>query len=187
MSVHAERIASPQVRTRVREAATSQATLLDKAAYWIGLAAAYLGLISLWYYAAEGKIIAGGLSTPAGVTKQFHGSFIASIPGTSAAWVILAVCEGLVFLGLVVSLARGEFLPHRAKTWLLGSSIGSLFVLALLVFGDSMTGQHASVPTLFTYIAATILMIGLVRVMPPYRPERWLSGEPQESASPGTR
>jgi hypothetical protein len=30
-------------------------------------------------------------------------------------------------------------------------------------------------------------MIGLVRVMPPYRPERWLSGEPQESASPGTR
>jgi hypothetical protein len=50
-------------------------------------------------------------------------------------------------------------------------------VLALLVFGDSMTGQHASVASLFTYIGATILVIGLVRVMPPYRSDRWLSGE----------
>ena len=177
MSVHAERISRPRLRTRSPEIASSRATLLDRAGYWIGLSASYLVLMSVWYYAAYDKIVAGGFSTPAGVTKQFHGSFIATVPGTSAAWVILAVCEAVVFLGLVVSLARGEFLPGRGKRWFLGSSIGSLFVLALLVFGDSMTGQHESVPSLFSYIGATVLVIGLVRMMPPYRSQRWLSGE----------
>lgn len=82
-----------------------------------------------------------------------------------------------MFLGLVVSLVRGEFLPNRAKTWLLGSSIGSLFVLALLTVGENMTGQHADVPSFFTYIGATILVIGMVRLMPPYRSARWLSSK----------
>jgi hypothetical protein len=175
MSVHAERIPRPKIRTRSREVTTSHATLLDKVGYCLGLGASYLVLMSLWYYAAESKIIAGGFSAPAGVIRQFKGSFIASVPGTGAAWVILAVCEALVFIGLVVSLARGEFLPHRAKDWLLGSSIGSLLVLAMLAFGESMTGQHANVPSFFAYIGATILVIGMVRLMPPYRSERWLS------------
>jgi hypothetical protein len=48
-------------------------------------------------------------------------------------------------------------------------------VLALLAFGESMTGQHADVPSFFTYIGATILVIGTMRVMPPYRSKRWLS------------
>jgi hypothetical protein len=32
-------------------------TLLDHVGYWIALAASYLGLMSLWYYAAQSKII----------------------------------------------------------------------------------------------------------------------------------
>jgi len=188
MSANAETIATPRTptrtrtRTRTRERAAAHATLLDHAGYWIALAASYLGLMSLWYYAAQEKIIAGGFSAPAGIVKQFHGSLIAAIPGTSAAWAILAVCEALVFLGLLASLARGEFLPSRPKSWFLGSSLGSLFVLALLIFGDSMTAQHAGVPELFGYTAATILIIALVRAMPPYRSRRWLTNQLSEPA-----
>lgn len=180
MSVHAEQIPEPRLGTRAREIGEARSTPLDAAGYWLGLAASYLVLMSLWYYAAEEKIIAGGFSAPAGIIKQFNGSFIASVPGTRAAWVILAVCEALVFIALVASLVRGEFLPSRGKDWLLGSLIGSLFVLGLLVFGDSVTGKYDSVASLFTYVAATILLIALVRMMPPYRSERWLSGHGHE-------
>jgi hypothetical protein len=176
VSVHAERVAQPRGRERAIAKEGSGATVVDRAGYWLGLAASYLLLMSLWYCAAEGKIIADGFATPAGVIKQFQGSFIGSVPGTRTAWVILAVCEGLVCLGLVVSLARGEFLPQWRKSWLLCSSIGSLFVLALLAFGESMTGQHAQDFSMFSYVGATILVIALVRVMPPYRSDRWLSG-----------
>lgn len=179
MSVHAGhvgRIELPRVARRTRELSAIHATPLDIVGYWVGLFGSYLLLLSVWYYAAEEKIIAGNLDLPAGIAKQFRGSFIASVPGTHAAWVILSVLEGLVFLGFVVSMARGEFLPHRPKAWLLGSAILSLPVFALMAFGQSMTGQHASVASQYTYFAATILVILLVRAMPPYRSDRWLSG-----------
>lgn len=183
MSTHAAHLRFPRAAGRAGEQAATRATPLDLAGYWLALGGSYLLLLSLWYYAAEEKIIADGLSVPAGISKQFDGSFIASVPGTSAAWVILSILEALVFLGLVVSLLRAEFLPQRPKTWLLGSTIGSLPVLALMLFGDSMTAQHDSVASLYTYFAATILVIGLVRLMPPYRSERWLSGDIRQAPS----
>jgi hypothetical protein len=173
---HAGHIELPRVARRTRELAVIHGRPLDVAGYWLGLAGSYLLLLSLWYYAAEGKIIGNNFNLPAGVSKQFDGSFIGSVPGTHAAWVVLGVLEALVFAGVVVSLARGEFLPHRPKSWLLGSASFSLFVLALLVLGNNMTGNHDLVLTEFTYFAATILLILLVRVMPPYRSDRWLSG-----------
>jgi hypothetical protein len=179
MSVYAEHL---RLGThRPREASATAARPLDIVGYWLGLAGSYLLLLSLWYYAAEEKIIANGFAVPAAVTKQFDGSFIASVPGTSAAWVILAVLEAVVFLGFMVSLVRGEFLPHRSKPWLLGSAIGSLPVFALMVLGSSMTGQFDSVASQYTYFAATILVIAMVRMMPPYRSERWLSGESEDA------
>lgn len=179
MSVHAERIPFRQAQ-KARALAAMHATPLDIVGYWLAMAASYLLLLSLWWYSAEEKIIANGFSVPAGITKQFDGSFIASVPGTKAAWVILAVLEALTFLGLFVSLLDGEFLPHRPKPWLLGSTIFSLVPIALMLFGDSMTSQHSSVASLYTYFGVTVLVIGLVRMMPPYRPDRWLSGEPAE-------
>jgi hypothetical protein len=176
MSVHAERIPVRRAH-QVRRLAAIHASPLDIVGYWLALGASYLVLLSLWWYAAEEKIIAGNLNVPVGITRQFAGSFIASVPGTKAAWVILAVLEALTFVGVFISLLSGEFLPHRPKSWLLGSAIFSLVPFALMIFGDSMTAQHASVASLYTYFAATILVIGLVRMMPPYRSDRWLSGE----------
>jgi hypothetical protein len=48
MSANAETIATPRPRTRARVTAAAHATLLDRAGYWIALAASYLGLMSLW-------------------------------------------------------------------------------------------------------------------------------------------
>lgn len=183
MSAHAEhagRIVKPRADTFLHELTALRATPLDIAGYWLGLIGSYVLLLGLWYYAAEEKIIGGHLNTPPPITKQFSGSLFASVPGTSAAWVILAILEGVVFVGLAVSVVRGEFLPHRTKSWLLGSAILSLFVLALLVLGNSMTGQHDSVASLFTYFASTAIVIGFVRMMPPYRSDNWLSGQTAE-------
>jgi hypothetical protein len=173
---HAGHIELPRLGRRAPELGVIHATPLDIAGYWLALAGSYLLLLSLWYYAAEEKIIGNNFGLPASISKQFHGSFIASVPGTHAAWVTLGVLDGLVFVGLVVSLVAGEFMPHRPKTWLLGSAMFSLVVLALLVLGNSMTGNHELVLDEFAYFAATILVIFLVRVMPPYRSDRWLSG-----------
>lgn len=41
------------------------------------------------------------------------------MPSVDAAWVIIGIMELAVFLLMVASLVRGEFLPHRAKSLLL--------------------------------------------------------------------
>ncbi|HUO69901.1 MAG TPA: hypothetical protein VMU39_03915 [Solirubrobacteraceae bacterium] len=88
----------------------------------------------------------------------------ATVPGRASSWIGLAA-------------------PYPvAKSWLLRSAIGSVLVLALVVFGGSMTGQHASVPELFTDIDATILVIGWVQVSPD-RAQRWLTGERAEDSA----
>jgi hypothetical protein len=48
-------------------------------------------------------------------------------------------------------------------------------VFALLLFGESMTSQFDSVGSLFSYFALTVVLIGFVMLLPPYRGQRWLS------------
>ncbi|HVC06826.1 MAG TPA: hypothetical protein VND98_04480 [Solirubrobacterales bacterium] len=151
-------------------------TLADSVAYWLIYPGIYLLTGFLWYYAFKEKIFDDGAAAPAPIKKEFAGSFIASFPGTSLAWGILGVAEGLVVLALIVSLVRREILPQRAKPWLLGALGFSMLIFAVLAFGQSMTSQFESVAQLYSYFAATAVIIVLVLLMPPYRPARWLSG-----------
>jgi hypothetical protein len=130
---------------------------------------------ALWYYSFKEKVFDDDLIAPEPIKKQFDGSLIDSFPGTSVAWGILGILEGIIVLVLLISLIRGEFLPQRRKPVLLGALALSLFVFALLLFGDSMTAEFDGVASLFTYFGVTVVLMGFVLLLPPYR-RGWLSG-----------
>jgi hypothetical protein len=153
-----------------------RAGVADTVAYWLVYLAIYLLVGFVWYYAFKEKVFDDGLIAPEGIKEEFAGSFIASFPGTSVAWGILGIAEGLAVVGLIVSLIRGEFLPQRQKPWLLGTLAFSMLIYAVLAFGQSMTAQHESVAELYAYFAGTAVIFILVLLMPPYRPRRWLTG-----------
>jgi hypothetical protein len=99
-----------------------------------------------------------------------------TFPGTDAAWVILGILEFGVFALLVASLLRLEFLPHREK-WLLQSGLAvALLTFACLAFGQTATKQFAGTASLYTYFGSTVVILILVSMLPPNRPDRWPSG-----------
>jgi hypothetical protein len=150
--------------------------IADAAAYWLIYLGIYVMVGFLWYYAFKEKVFDDNLIAPDPIKEEFAGSFIDSFPGTSVAWGILGIAEGLIVVGLIVSLIRLEFLPQRTKPWLLGSLAFSMLIFAVLVFGQSMTAQFESVAELYAYFGATAVILILILLMPPYRPQRWLSG-----------
>ena len=150
-------------------------TVFDTAGYWLAIGGLYLLELALWYYPAKGKIFDDDLKAPAGIQEQFNGFFVDSFPGTSVAWAIVGILQAVIVIVLVASLVRGEFLPQREKPILICALALSLVVLALLLFGESMTSQFDSVANLFSYFALTVVLIGFVMLLPPYRGQRWLS------------
>ena len=65
----------------------------------------------LMFYSGKEKLFDDNGHPPQGVKDQFKGTFIDTFPGTHAAWIILGVLEFCVFVALVASLVRLEFLP----------------------------------------------------------------------------
>jgi hypothetical protein len=147
----------------------------DQLAYWLSIGAIFLLQGALWCYPFKSKVFDEDLIAPDPIKEQFAGSFISDFPGTSVAWGILGILQGLIFVGLVASLISGEFLPTRRKPILLAALALSLAVLALMLFGNSMTSQFDSVASLFTYFVLTAGLMVFVLLLPPYRRERWLS------------
>ena len=93
--------------------------IADVASYWLIIAATYLTFGLLFYYSAKEKLIDNSGTMPAGLAKSFHGTFIASFPGTNTSWVLIGLLEALVFLVIAASVLTGEFLPTRHKPILL--------------------------------------------------------------------
>jgi hypothetical protein len=137
------------------------------ATYWLTLLGVYLMQGALWYYGAYEKIIGGDFKAPAGIAKGFNGTFVDTFPSVGVAWAAISVFEALIVVGLVVSLIRGEFLPSRAKTILTATLAGSVVVLGMLLFGQSMIGEHDSVASLFTYGGVTLVMMAAVTALAP--------------------
>ena len=51
-----------------------------------------------------------------------------------------------------------------------------MLAFACLAFGQTATQQFAGAPSLYKYFGATAVILLLVRLMPPNRPDRWLAG-----------
>src|SRR5580693_3621712 len=85
----------------------------DRVSYWLISAGIYFTFGLLFYYSAKEKLIDNGGTMPAGLAKTFHGTFVASFPGTNTSWVLIGLLEALVFLTIAASVVMGEFLPTR--------------------------------------------------------------------------
>src|SRR5215470_3561420 len=155
-------------------AVIGQGSIFDGIAYWATLAGVYLMVGGLMFYSGKEKLFDDDGNAPAGIKEQFKGTFIDTFPGTDAAWVILGILEFGVFVILVASVIRLEFLPHREK-WLLQCALAvAMLTFACLAFGQTATKQFAGTASLYTYFGATVVILILVSMLPPNRPDSWL-------------
>jgi len=136
--------------------------------YGLTIAGIYLLVGVLFFYAGKEKII-DGHGAPAGIEKQFSGTFLDTVPGVDASWTILGILESLIFVLVVVSLVKGEFLPSRRKPVLLMSLALAVFTFSILAMGQNVTGENSGVAELYIYAGATIAFMFAVLAMPPYR------------------
>lgn len=147
----------------------------DWVVYGLTLAGIYLLVGVLFFYAGKEKIF-DGLGAPAGIEKQFSGTFLDTIPGTDAAWTILGILEFAIFVLTVVSLATLEFMASRRKPFLLSALGLAIFTFSVLGIGQNVVGENSGVAELFLYAGATGILLWLVLQMPPYGKPRWISG-----------
>ncbi len=147
----------------------------DWAIYGLVLAGIYFLVGVLFFYAGKEKIF-DGIGAPPPIEKQFSGTFLDTIPGVDAAWTILGILEFGIFVLTVVSLAFLEFMPNRRKPILLSALALSIFTFSILGIGQNVVGETTGVAELFLYAGATGVLMGLVLLMPPYRPANWISG-----------
>lgn len=147
----------------------------DGVVYGLILAGIYLLVGVLFFYAGKEKIF-DGLGAPAGIEKQFSGTFLDTIPGTDAAWTILGILEFGIFVLTVISLVTLEFLPSRRKPFLLSALGLAILTFSILGMGQNVVGENSGVAELFLYAGATGVLLGLVLLLPPYGRANWISG-----------
>ena len=146
----------------------------DGAAYWATVAGVYLMVGGLMFYSGKGKLFDNDGQAPAAIEKQFEGTFLSVVPGTDAAWTILGILEFGVFLLLLASLVRAEFLPHREKSLMQVALAVAMVTYACLAFGQTASGQNEGTASLYQYFAATAVILMLVSMLPPNRGDHWL-------------
>ena len=150
------------------------ASPFDKVAYLFAMVGLYVMVGGLMFYGFWHKAIDGNFDIAPPLAKQFDETFIGTIPGAQAAWVIITILEGLVFLLILASIVTMEFRPSKRKPFLLTSLAMALLVFGLLAFGQTATEQHEAVATLYGYFGATVIIMLFVRTLPPYSSNRWL-------------
>jgi hypothetical protein len=134
-------------------------------AHYVKYFAIYFLLLNVMGLASIGKLqgLISGAGAPEFLTQTFQGTIVATVPGVTAAWWIIALVEGLVAVLALVSIIRLEFVPERRKSWLMLALSVSLVTYALLAFGQNLVENHESVASLYTYFGATVIMILMVR------------------------
>jgi hypothetical protein len=157
-------------------AVIGRGTIFDGIAYWLILAGVYLMVGGLMFYSGKEKLFDSDGEAPAGIEEQFENSFLSTFPGTDTAWFILGIFEFGVFVLLLASVVRLEFLPHRDKSILQVGLALPLLTFACLAFGQTATQQFSGTAELYMYFASTAVILVLVSLMPPNRPDNWLSG-----------
>ncbi|HWK26491.1 MAG TPA: hypothetical protein VNS09_08015 [Solirubrobacter sp.] len=156
-------------------AASVEASPFDKVAYLFVMIGLYVMIGGLFFYGFWEKAVDGNFKIPPPLRKQFDATFIGTIPGSAVSWVIIIVLEFCVFALIVASLATMEFRPSRRKPFLLTSLAMAMLVFGVLAFGQTATAQHESVASLYGYFGATVIILMLVRTLPPYSSNRWLA------------
>lgn len=134
-------------------------------AHYVKYFAIYFLMLNVMGIASLGKLqgLLSGAGAPAFLEETFAGTLLASIPGVTIAWWILALVELLVAVLVIVSIVRLEFIPEKRKSWLMLALSVSLLTYALLAFGQNSVANHEGVASLYTYFGATVIMMLMVR------------------------
>jgi hypothetical protein len=159
-------------------------SIFDGAAYWATLVGVYLMVGGLMFYSGKEKLFDDDGRPPQAIIDQFKGTFLATVPGAHAAWIILGILEFGVFVLLVASLLRLEFLPHREKSLLQVGLAVALLTFASLAFGQTATSQFSGTASLYAYFGSTVVILILVSMLPPNRSDRWLGGRNEGTNAP---
>src|SRR5262249_31103721 len=153
-----------------------QGTIFDGIAYWVTLVGVYVMVGGLMFYSGKEKLFDDNGNAPSYIKEQFKGTFLDTIPGTDTAWVMLGLLEFGVFVLPLASLIRLEFLPHKDKSILQVGLATALLTFAFLAFGQTATKQYSGTAELYTSFGSTVVILILVSMLPPNRPDRWLGG-----------
>jgi hypothetical protein len=167
-------MATQQEPRRADFSPVGNAPLWDGLAYWATIVGVYLMVGGLMFYSGKEKLFDGDRHAPPAIKEQFANSFLSTIPGTDAAWMIIGILEFGVFVILVLSLLRAEFLPHRPKSAMQVALAVAMITYACLAFGQTATGQNQGSASLYQYFAATAVILILVSLLPPNRSDNWL-------------
>lgn len=133
--------------------------MIEKIAYYLRMAAIFFIYGQTFLLSGWEKITT---ATPQWFLDTFGGTILRSVPGISLSWKILGVVEFLVFLLLVVSLARLEVLPNRGKPWLKLALTLAALAFALLAFGQHLVREFEGAASLFFYFGATMATLLVV-------------------------
>ena len=110
----------------------------------------------VWGFAGIGKLTDG---MPPWFDDKFGKTFLASFPGLTATFWLLAGSE-LLALGLaIVSLVRLEFLGRKAVKILPVMLVWSLFVFVQLGFGQWLTKEFNGAFQQFMYFGGTLMAL----------------------------
>ena len=167
-------MAASAQRTRSEFSIVGAGTIADGVAYWSIVVGVYLMVGGLMFYSGKEKLFDEHGHPPAGIVQQFNNSFIGTFPGVHAAWIILGILEFSVFAVLLISVLMLEFLPHRRKSAMQAGLAIALVTFACLAFGQTASGQFQGTQSLYEYFGATVVILMLVSLLPPNRPDSWL-------------
>jgi hypothetical protein len=147
----------------------------EQSVYWLSLFGVYVSVGYLMWTSAAEKLFSGAIVMPAGLAKTFATTWIAKLVGVNFLWGFLGVLELVIMLVMLASIVRGEFMPSRSKLLLQVSLALSLALFAILAFGETITANFPGVLSEYTYFGVTILVMGLVGMLPPNRSAHWLT------------
>jgi hypothetical protein len=157
---------------------SSPGNLFNRAAYWLIVIGVYLLVGVLFLYSGKSKLFDDNGHAPPALKKQFQGTFIDKVPGVDTAWVIIGILELTIVALMVLSIVRGEFLPHRTKSGLVVALALALVTFACLSFGQTSTGNNQGTASLYVYFASTVVILLLVLRLPPNGAPDWIGARP---------
>jgi hypothetical protein len=120
------------------------------------LLAINLLFLVVWGFTGVGKLISG---IPPWFGDKFGATFLATFPGLTATFWMLAISEVVAFVLALLALVTGEFLGRRAPRLLQWMLAWSLFVFVQLSLGQWLTSDFNATPQLFGYFAGTLVCL----------------------------
>jgi hypothetical protein len=127
------------------------------------LLAINLLFLSIWGFAAIGKLISG---MPSWFPGKFGKTFLGTFPGLTATFWLLTLSELLALALAVAALLRLEFRERKSPLFLSAMLAWSLFVFLQLGFGQWLTNEFNGAFQQFMYFSGALLALQFVMNAP---------------------